>query len=264
MTEPLPVFTGANIELPNLGQLAGVVADDEPSEITLECPECGEPITGAAKGKNSASWKMGTHKYTKHKISKAGGGSKKTVADPGESATPIIGLAQSMAAAAGDSKRVPTANDLANGLGRGLGLVTIIVASALVESDPTIPDTDDGDRTRDYLTDYLSLDDKAAKGIMSPVGKMLAPTALNKKYGRGVIENVDVIASLAELGTLAMHYRKYFRLRTAGRPLASVSPINPAAGAGMPPAFELGLASPAPQAGIVLTPDAIRDLQKGL
>lgn len=254
------------------GTLADLV-DTGPAEdvdlVTLTCSTCDETVTGAAKGRNSASWKLGTHRYVKHGLRGTGAPPRAkrgapTAEEIGE--RPALGVVRDIAAQIGDGKRVPTADDLTRGLGRGLGLTTVAAASYAAESDPNIPEGPEGEALRDQLVDYLSLTDKAARDVMAPFGRAFAPTKLNKKYGRAVVDHVDLIASGSELVTMGMHWRRYWRRRNTaaaaplGGGLALVPTLIESDAADAVPSF---VTSPAPQMGTVLTADDVAKMQAG-
>lgn len=244
------------------------------------CSDCGQEFTQVDGERSSANFKLAAHRYNVH--GKRGDGRKTAPKDEPDAEEladrPVVSLVRSIGSAAGSSKRVPTEDDLAKGLGRGLGLITMGTAALLVESDPNIPDTPAGEAQRDALVDYLSLSDKAAKDLMHPFGRALAGTRLNARYGRGMIDNVDVVASIFELGVLASHYRKYFRLRAMGAgtrtlaamdaapmPAAPPAPGNVAAAVPMdfdttnlPTGGRQEHATPPPTAGVILTPEMVQ------
>lgn len=230
--------------------------------IELVCEECGATVSGPPRGRNSAAWALGRHRYAKHRTrgtsEKANRRRANAPDDADYAARPTLSIIRDAAAEVGARKGVPTATDLTKGLGRGLGLTSVAVASWLVESDPAITD----DKMTDAMIDYLSLDERAAGDIMRPIGNAVAPTRLNRKYGRAVVDNVDVIASVAELGTLAMHWRRYLRLR-AGQPAGAGQPDGPPvpAPAGPPPAG-VQPTTPGPRAGVVMTSDDVQRLQR--
>lgn len=197
--------------------LALTGTDDEPDEVTIYCPECNEPVTGKAKGAGSATWKMSTHRRQKHNVQGAGKTRARrrgapTAAD--HEARPVISALQEIAAEArGTGKGAPSSDQLAAALGRGVSLTTAGFANLAVETDRTIPRTPEGDRQKDALVEYLAVSDRAALALMRPVGRLLAPTGLNARYGRTVVENVDIVGSFAELATVGYHWVEYLRLR---------------------------------------------------
>jgi hypothetical protein len=252
--------------------------DTEPDEITLTCTECGAQITGAPRGKGSATWKMGTHRYTKHGLrGEAKPKRTKANADDAEQslgASPVLGIVRDIADGAGRRAGPPTSDDLAKALGRGVTLTTLGMATLAVETDPHIAPGDDS--TRDWLIDKLTLPEKAAHDVMRPVGRLIAPTGLNKRYGRGVVENVDVLGSFFELVVFTRTWAQYMRERNAPAgalpagaaagyqpPAAAPALYSPPAGY-VPTAADLeGITTPPPQAGVVLTPTDIERLQRG-
>lgn len=253
-----------------------LVKEEAPDE-SRECPECGETITGKARGAGSLAWKMGQHRRNKHGVKGAGRKGRPRTGEPTDAdreARPVISAIRD-AAAGVSGKGVPNADQLGNGLGRGLGLITMSVATMAVETDPAIPRTPEGDAMRDRLVDYLSLSSEASNAIMHPIGRALAPTKLNRKYGRGVVNNVDLIGSVAELAQLGYHWREYFRMRAAyaaqqtgaaapGTQTPGVPDMAPAPTAtpGETVVHPSGLVqTPPPSSGVVLDAGMIADLQ---
>jgi hypothetical protein len=248
--------------------------------ISLDCDQCDAVITGWDRGVGSASWKLGTHRYTKHGIRGSGPAATRKN-DPtsdelaGDGTSPVTATVRSMASAAGGRKGKPSADDLAAALGRGAGLTIMAAAVHVVESDPRIPPTAEGDRIKDGLIDRLSLSDRAAKEIMAPFGRIMAPTRLNERYGRAVVDNADAVGSIAELANLVMVWRGYMRDRReqaaahaaaldqwdneGGAPAPAAAPwLEAPAAPDAPAAAPDGYATtPAPTAGIILTPAEI-------
>lgn len=212
--------------------------DTEPEVVVKTCPECSQVFTGSKSGGNGAAFKMARHRRTEHGVAGQGRRARRQPGAPTDAdyeATPVLAGVRDIASAVGSRKGIPTANDLAEGLGRGLSLVTIAVSSFMVESDGTIPDTPAGEAERDRLVDYLSLPNAGAVKIMAPVGRAIAPTSINRRFGRQIVDNVDLAASVSELGILAMHWRKYLSARkvypAAGTPLAGPMGAGPPAAA---------------------------------
>lgn len=202
------------------------MADDAVAEYTGEadkptvekvCPECSAVVSRPNAG--LATVALATHRRLEHGIGDAPyrkkgprNGGQVTDVDPGTPQT--LAAVRSIADGIGKGKNgAPSANDLANGFGRGLGLLSCAVASYAVETDETIPEGPEGDATRNALIDYLSFTDRAAKQIMEAPAKAFAPTKLNKRVGRQVVDNVEVVASAAEIGIMFAHWRRYFRGR---------------------------------------------------
>lgn len=246
---------------------------------TRDCPECGETITGKARGAGSLAWKMGQHRRNKHGVKGAGRKGRPRAGEPTDAdraARPVISAVRDVAAGV-TGKGTPNADQLGNGLGRGLGLLTMSVATFAVETDPAIPRTPEGDQARDGLVDYLSLSPEAATAIMRPVGRALAPTKLNQRYGRKVVDNVDLIGSAAELIQVGYHWREYFKMRAAfAAQAAGVTPANQGAGAvpAMAPAPTVStpegtvvhpsglVQTPPPASGVVLDAAMIAEMQQ--
>lgn len=254
-----------------------LVKAEVPDE-TRDCPECGETITGKARGAGSLAWKMGQHRRNKHGVKGAGRKGRPRAGEPTDAdraARPVISAVRDVAAGV-TGKGTPNADQLGNGLGRGLGLLTMSVATFAVETDPAIPRTPEGDQQRDGLVDYLSLSPEAAAAIMRPVGRALAPTKLNQRYGRKVVDNVDLIGSAAELIQVGYHWREYFKMRAAfaaqiaaGTPAGTQPPGVPAmapaptATPGETVIHPSGLVqTPPPASGVVLDAAMIAEMQQ--
>lgn len=247
----------------------------EPELITLTCGECGHQATGAAKGRNSAAWKLGTHRYVKHGESKRKGTKAKTDAAAERlGARPVLGVVHDIADAVTTRTGNPTGDDLAAAGGRALMWISLGGASLMVGTDPRIPDTPEGDAVRDRIIDELLLPEKVGTNIMRPVGRMVAPTRINKRYGRGAVDNVDVLGSAVDLMEVVRTWSRYMRDRRAG-----TSALEAPAGAGgvagpgglyyppagyVPAAADLeGITTPPPTTGFVVSAEDIQRMQRG-
>lgn len=183
--------------------------------VTEQCDICGEDVTGNAKGRGSIAWAMGRHKFSKHDVrspkSKRARPGAPTAADFED--RPALSVVRDTVAEIPTRTGPPSATDLGNAFGRGLTLLSIGAARLAAETDPTIPGGVDGTTEREQLVGYLKIEQRTAQQIMRPVGKALAGTKINKRYGRGVVENIDVIGSLIELGTIGAHWAAYLKMR---------------------------------------------------
>jgi hypothetical protein len=191
------------------------MADAQAEEITLTCDidGCGATLTGPERGVGSAPWKLGTHKYQVHGIRNPNGkpkakGSAKPD-PPADQPTSVAVVREIGSGARGTGKGVPSASDLANGLGRGVQILSVVAAAYAAETDPTLTN----EAERDALVRELMLPPRAAVDIMEPLGNAFAGTSINKRYGRQIVDNVDAVASLGELGKMYFKWRRYFRVR---------------------------------------------------
>jgi hypothetical protein len=250
--------------------------------VTLPCPLCDEKITGPEGGVGSAPFKLASHKYRIHGVRSTKGpkGPKgRTLQTDDEiGARPVVGILQDARDQIPEGTAPPTQVDLTKALGRGLGLTSAAVASYAVESDEYLTEAE-----RDVVADELSLTPKQAEDIMRPIAKAFAPTKLNRKYGRQVVENVDVIGSIAELATLGLNWRNYLRTRSTHHGRAPVSidatavVVTPGGGVGPPagpgPAGRAvdgrpprgdgrPMTSPAPSSGVVVDADMVQAMQR--
>lgn len=181
------------------------------TEITLQCPDCDYVITGAEKGRNSAPFKLGGHRARAHKYrnpDRPNQQPKSTRSAADDEARPVLSVVSDMAAEVG-GKGVPTEGQLAAAFGRGVSVASLAVAAYAVETDPTLRNQAE----RDEVEAFLMLSPKAARDIMAPVGRALAPTSFNRRYGRQVVDNIDVVGAAGDFATLILHWRRYFRMR---------------------------------------------------
>lgn len=201
-----------------LPELPGPEDDAAPDVITVTCPHCDWTFTGAAKGRNSAPWRKGTHLRNKHGEAGKGKAPRRPANAPSEeqlAERPVLGVVRDMAAHVGGSG-APSEAQLAKALGRGTAIVTTAGAVAFVESDPSIPPTPEGEALKDRLVDDLAVPQKTGEDIWRPIARMLAPTGLNRRYGRKIVDNIDVLGSLAELIAIGNNWRRAFQARAAG------------------------------------------------
>lgn len=195
-------------------------------EETLTCEQCGQAITGKAKGAGSAAWKLGTHMRVKHGVQGRGRKKRGTPSEAEHEAHPVLSAAREAAADIGIGKKgTPTAEELAAGLGKGLHIATMSAATWAATTDPTIDHSAEGDAFRNLIIDDLTLDMEAAKGVMTPIGRVFSGTRINKRYGRGVVDNVDVLGSLFDLAMLMREWRAYFDMRASR--IATIQAANP-------------------------------------
>lgn len=196
------------------------MADADVEEVTLACDVagCSETVTGPSRGVGSAPWKLGTHKYQAHGIRNpnprpAKARNAKPEA-PADQSTSVAVVREIGSGARGTGRGVPTASDLANGLGRGVQILSVVAASYAAETDDSLTT----EAQRDALVRELMLPPRAAVDIMEPLAEGFAKTGINKRYGRQIVDNVDALASLGELGKMYFKWRRYFRLREERKP----------------------------------------------
>jgi hypothetical protein len=180
-------------------------------ELACDEPGCSFVARGPETGKGSVRFILGGHRYNAHKMKGTGrkrdaerSARARTGTEEG-AARPVVSALRDIADDV-DGKGKPSADALGRAFGRGLGYVSMAVAAYAVETDETIPFGPEGEAIRDAQVDDLSLTPKAAT-------EMMAPTRLNQRYGRAMVDNVDSIAAVAELATWALHWRRYFRAR---------------------------------------------------
>lgn len=173
------------------------------------CPECGAELP-TKRG-------LGTHRSLKHGIAGKNRKAHERAGHPDE--TPgehqvrsVVENIKAMADEAGAGKvtaRPPDAEELTRAFGRGIYTVSAAAASYAVETDRRLHT----DELKEQYVTYLSLTPLSAHEIAEPLGRAFHRSPLNKKYGRAVVDNVDVVGSFAELAILFMHWRRYFAER---------------------------------------------------
>ena len=266
--------------------VAAAPGDSTRAQETLTCEVCGEIITGPAGGAGSAKFKLASHRYRIHGIRSTGKSpraarGRESQTDEELAARPVVGIIRDARDQIPLGTGAPSSTDLTKALGRGLGLVSMAVATYAVESDEGLTDDE-----RDDLAADLSLSERQASDVMRPIGKAFAGTNLNRKFGRQVVENVDAVSSVAELVTLGLNWRRYFRDRAARSPRATRGavvdtraavipdgsvPPPPGPGPGgravaapsRPRRNAQASATPPPQQGVIITPDMIRTARNG-
>lgn len=183
--------------------------------VTLTCELCSEQITGKAAGAGSATWKLGTHNRVKHGIQGRGRRKKGQPREAEHEAHPVIAAAREAAADVGIGKKgTPNADELSAGLGKLLHIATMSAASWAATTDPVVDRGPAGNADREFIVNTLTLDMPAAVGVMTPIGRMFSGTRVNKRYGRAVVDNVDVVGSLFDLAMLLREWRGYFEMRS--------------------------------------------------
>lgn len=206
------------------GEVLPPAPDEAPAVVTIECgePGCSESFTGPAGGRSSASMLAGRHRYAVHGISKNGKGRRTAKSAPAPIDVERHPIANAVHESASQVRGtgVPRAADLGNALGRGLSVVTLMAAGWAVDSDPAIQAAVANPETaqlaadqKDALVRLLSLSEDAAAKIAAPFGRLIAPTALNRKYGRTLVDNTDLGPAVAELVDVGRAWAQFLALR---------------------------------------------------
>jgi hypothetical protein len=168
---------------------------DEP----LICPECSAEFPSPLK--------LGYHRRVAHGVQGKGKNRRKSEPRP-VLVEALKGMADEAAAGSG-RKGPPASEELTKALARGIGTLSMAAAIYAVETDRRL----DTDELKEQNVNYLSLTPRAAHDLAEPLGSALYRSPLNKKYGRAIVDNIDVIGSLAELTIITLHWRRYFAER---------------------------------------------------
>lgn len=203
--EPIPI---------SVPDQAGLPGGDE---LPFECPECGQGF--------KSRFLLGGHRYNAHKVKGTGAG--KRGPSTRRMRSTVVEIGRDMARDAGAGRPgVPSAEQLTAAFARGLGTITYAGASFAVETDRNLPT----DELKEGMINYLSLSPADAREACEPLGRAFAKTGLNRRYGRAVVDNVDVAGSVAVLITMGLHWRRYLNERRrieqgpAATPMAPVVP----------------------------------------
>jgi hypothetical protein len=109
----------------------------------------------------------------------------------------------------------PTVDELQRALARGLMTVSVGAATLTVETDRALSLYPPAQReqVKDALVDHLSLSQNEAKEVAYPFGRALGNSGLNKRIGRGVVDNIDIASSVSVLLVIGVRYKQYFAQR---------------------------------------------------
>jgi hypothetical protein len=95
------------------------------------------------------------------------------------------------------SRKPPTADEWEKPMARGLVYLSVFYIWWLTTDD-------DGNEIH---TDDYTLDDERAELIVPPFARIFSKTAFNRRYGRDIIENFDVLVSVVAIVTYVMDTR---------------------------------------------------------
>lgn len=243
-----------------------------PSQGRL-CPECGEPF--------DTPLRLGAHRRSKHDVigatNQASKGPKtrqrRRGRPPGES-RPVIDAIKEFAdeAGAGRGSGPPTEDNLTRAFARSFAAVTMAGALYVVEDDPRLAT----DEQKEEAADHLMLSARGAHDIAEPFGRAFHRSPLNKRYGRALVDNVDLVGAVAELSIMALRWRRYMadRRRWEAAVAAGALPAQAIASPAAPVFEEAAPMSPYTPAappnggvrmdereGIVWTPQMVEDMR---
>lgn len=185
------------------------------------CPECtadaGAEVRIDKVGRAPDAMLLGLHRKKEHGVEGTGRRTKRppqssrrgrSSAGAGEGATPLA-VVRDMRDGAGKTKGAPTREQLTDSLGRGYGYGMTYLASAIVDGDPRFATEADKDRAIEALAPTA----QEATMTVAPVARALAGTSLNRKYGRGVVDNMDVLDCFFAISEQMRRFNTYRRER---------------------------------------------------
>lgn len=250
-------------------------------EIETSCDECGEIFTGPAGGKGSAPMLLGRHRWSVHKIRKDGtrGGPAKSA--PADEAPAGLLTVVADAGSAVKGSAAPRADQLTKALGKILATVTDTAAGWAVKSDPAIKAalqaTDPealtfAQQQATAIAASMALSEPTAVRVAAPLGRLLAPTQLNQRFGRAVVDNTDLGPAVAEMMEVGQAWARFLAVRRehvrelrllnqqlAAQQQAMTAPAGPPAFDGSaplaPPPAPVSDLDPALGAGVIATPN---------
>lgn len=200
------------------------VTDGVGEELFREvCPDCNREFTATTE--LSARGSLGRHRKSAHGPGGTGTSSKSGRPPARDDQAVPIKVLKGVADEIPDRKGSPTEKDLTKAFARGIGTISVLAASFAAETDPTIQTEED----RDAVTDYLSLAPEAATEIAYPFAKAFGKSRLNKRYGRALVDNIDLVSAGAEIVNYAVRWRRYMgerRRREAQLAGVQAAPTN--------------------------------------
>lgn len=104
------------------------------------------------------------------------------------------------------SRKPPTADEWEKPIARGMVYVSVFYVWWLTTDD-------EGNELGD--TSRFELDDERAALISTPFARLWARTPLNRRYGRDMIENVDMLVAVSALVTYVMDTRPLWNAKRA-------------------------------------------------
>jgi predicted RNA-binding Zn-ribbon protein involved in translation (DUF1610 family) len=215
------------------------MSDVEPTEPELAtgvCPDCGEVITGRTHGPRSLASTIAMHRVNAHKYRSPHRGprsereksARQAERERAERPT-VVNVVEDIAEELDTGKKgPPTVDELRNALGKGLYLFTYATAMTAVDTDPVLKNADKA--VKDHWTAYLSLNQTGARDVAAPVARVIGKSRLNKRAGRQIVENVELVGTASALTILGVHWHEYLGLRRA----AALEAGGPAGGPAYP------------------------------
>lgn len=183
--------------------------EDKPDTVDLRCEDCGEHFVGKPGGPNSAPMQLGRHRRSKHGEGKAG----KPARVEREPETVAAAVADAGAAVPG--KGTPTVAGLASFGGALVKHASRAAAGWAYDSTPdtTVLGLPPDPAERAPTINALSIPQSTAETIVRPLARLVQPTALNRKYGRKLVEHTDVLPAVEALAEVARNWGEFLRTR---------------------------------------------------
>jgi len=238
-----------------------VVRDSVSVGEGLECPECHDIVI--PPGKMSAKAALGLHRKNDHGVAstsprrhrkkKADTDAPPTGGDGAEPTPRPLRLVTDTASRVG-GKKAPTAQQLTAAFAKLYGYASFGVWSMVLDGDPNITTEDQ----HDAFIAQLAADDQTAIATVRPLARLTAGSKLNQRFGRAVVDNVDVVESLSAIFDQARAARSYFRARAqAGVPGPSPVAAGPPGLGSTQPAGPGPTTAPGETQGVLVTPAMI-------
>lgn len=225
------------------------------------CPECNEEVP--PRGRMAPKAVMGLHLRNEHGIEGTARKKKKRSKKDSASDSNVRPLSLiSDAAAVAKGKNAPTADQLERTFAKLYGYATYGAWSLILDGDPNIVN----ETQHEAALDILAPTSEQALATVKPLARVAAKTALNKRFGRGLVDNADLVDCVAAIFEQARNARAYFAARNAQQvPGAVAGPSIAGANGTAPGTFEDALtgfaatatSAPATSNGVLMTPDMI-------
>lgn len=232
---------------------------------TVHCDICNDEVP--INGKATDVMTLGLHKRQRHGIvgktnrdkpreraSKRANSEPQPV-DLGDERPASLTLIHDAASQASSKKSAPTADELTRVLGKGYTLLGGLAWGAIVEGDPRY-----SDEAREEVIDALAPTPNEASATVRPVARLIAKLDVNKRYGRAIVENAEVLDTAAAVLEQARRARAYFSERRRyeqGIRTGAISPFPQTQTVVSPPGAPAPSHLPGFAPGTIVTPEML-------